>query len=198
MAVNGLSERQKADLAEIVAFETLFDIEEYIRPEFPSKLGSREVLRSNVHLNSSRRRIVQDGHGRWREIKPQHYSSNLQPSITKNSGTVKREGRLDLKHGVAEISYDMHANKSNYNNLSMALRSNVFPGLGNNHWHTTTAKVYKTQQVIPPSHREKFFGVQTDEFGKWSAANVRHERMKKKWNTYLDSLPKQAGNWVYL
>ena len=198
MAVKGLSEKQKAALAEIVTAETLFDIEEYIRPEFCNKSESRELFTSDVHLNSLRRRIVQDGHGRWREINPQHYSSNLLSPLRKNSGIAKRESRSDLKHGAAETSYNIHTINPNYNNLSMALRSNVFPGLGNNHWHSTTAKVYKTQHVIPTSQREKFFGVQTDEFGKWSAANVHHERMKKKWETYLDSLPKQAGNWVYL
>lgn len=76
----------------------------------------------------------------------------------------------------------------------MALRSNVFPGLGNNQWHSTTAKVFKEQLVIPSSQRDKFFGIQTDGFGQWSAANVHHERMKKKWDAYLDTLPKQAGN----
>lgn len=195
MAVKGLSAKQKADLAEIVTSETLLDIEEYIRPAFPPKLANKEILASDVNLNS-RRRIVRDGHGRWREVKPQHYSNNLQPSLRKTSGVVKRESRLDIKDGVGETIYNMHNSNPNYCNLSMALRSNVFPGLGNNQWHSTTAKVFKKQEMIPPPQGEKFFGIQTDEFGKWSAANVHHERMKKKWDTYLDSLPKQAGNRV--
>lgn len=55
MAVKGLSEKQKAALAEIVTAETLFDIEEYIRPEFCNKSESRELFTSDVHLNSLRK-----------------------------------------------------------------------------------------------------------------------------------------------
>lgn len=43
MAIKGLSEEQKAALAEIVSSETLFDIEEYIRPQFPPKGASDEL-----------------------------------------------------------------------------------------------------------------------------------------------------------
>lgn len=200
MAIKGLSVKQKAALAEIVASETLLDIEEYIRPQFPTKLASEDLLTAEENLpeanvNSySRRRIVQDGHGRWREVKPQLYSSNLQSCLRKTLTSGKTQQKLESKDG--DITNNNSSNeRTNYNNLSMALRSNVFPGLGNNHWHSTTGKVFIQQQITPPQQRDKFFGIQTDEFGKWSAANVHHERMKKTWDTYLDTLPKQAGNF---
>lgn len=198
MAIKGLSAKQQAALAEIVASETLLDIEEYIRPQFPPKLASKDLATSEGNLpkanvNSySRRRIVQDGHGRWREVKPQLYSSNLQSCLRKTPASRKRQQRLEGKDGV--IIGDISRERTNYNNLSMALRSNVFPGLGNNQWHSTTGKVFTEQEITPTQQRDKFFGIQTDEFGKWSAANVHHERMKKTWHTYLDTLPKQAGN----
>lgn len=197
MAVKGLSAKQKAALAEIVASETLLDIEEYIRPQFPPKLASKDLLTSEENLpkgnvNSySRRRIVQDGHGRWREVKPQLFSSNLQSCLRKTPASGKRQQRLESKDGGISLTVN---ERTNYNNLSMALRSNVFPGLGNNQWHSTTGKVFTEQEITPPHQRDKFFGIQSDEFGKWSAANVHHERMKKTWDTYLDTLPKQAGN----
>ena len=195
MAVKGLTGKQKAALAKIVSSETLIDIEEYIRPQFPPKVASRDLLapennlpKGNINLYS-RRRIVRDGHGRWREVKPQLYSSNLQSCLrNKLASTEKRQHSLEGRDG----SITKHE-QTNYNNLSMALRSNVFPGLGNNHWNSTTAKVFTEQEIIPPHQRDKFFGMQTDEFGQWSAANVHHEMMKKTWDTYLDSLPKQAG-----
>lgn len=203
MAVKGLSGKQKAALAEIVASETLIDIEEYIRPQFPPKLESNDLLTPEnnlpkANINSySRRRIVQDGHGRWREVKPQLYSSNLQScSRKKLASTGKRQHSLESKdRSITKCFDNSHGHEqTNYNNLSMALRSNVFPGLGNNHWYSTTAKVFTEQEIIPPQQRDKFFGMQTDEFGQWSAANVHHERMKKTWDTYLDTLPKLAGN----
>ena len=198
MAIKGRSEEQKAALAEIVASETLLDIEEYIRPQFPPKRTSNELLSiPNVSLNiDARRRIVQDGHGRWREVKPRHFSSNLQ--------RYSHAGRVDLKekqikdvHGLGHRSSGSSCGNTfgNYNNLSMSLRSNVFPGLGNNEWNSTTTKVFKKQPVIASSERDKFFGIQTDEFGQWSAANVHHERMKKTWDAYLENLPKQAGSY---
>ena len=204
MAVKGLTGKQKAALAEVVSSETLIDIEEYIRPQFPNpKLASKDLLTQENHLpkvnvNSySRRRIVQDGHGRWREVKPQLYSSNLQSCLRNKLASIgKRQHSLESKDGSITncVNNGSHAHeKTNYNNLSMALRSNVFPGLGNNQWHSTTAKVFTEQEIIPPHQRERFFGMQTDEFGQWSAANVHHERMKKTWDTYLDTLPKQAG-----
>ena len=203
MAVKGLTGKQKAALAEIVSSETLIDIEEYIRPQFPPKLVSKNLLTTENNLpkanidSYSRRRIVQDGHGRWREVKPQLYSSNLQSCLrNKLASTGKRLHSLESKDGSIIECFDNRSHgheQTNYNNLSMALRSNVFPGLGNNQWNSTTAKVFTEQEIIPPHQRDKFFGMQTDEFGQWSAANVHHERMKKTWDTYLDTLPKQAG-----
>ena len=210
MAIKGLSEEQKAALAEIVSSETLFDIEEYIRPQFPPKRASNEFKKGQSDLPSinlySRRRIVQDGHGRWREVKPQLFSSNLPPLSSPATANVSKEATrrsrdekrrtVDSRRSRHKDSVDDSSLKpsGNYNNLSMALRSNVFPGLGNNQWHSTTAKVFTEQLVTPSSQRDKFFEIQTDEFGQWSAANVHHERMKKKWDAYLDTLPKQAGN----
>jgi len=212
MAVQGRSAEQKAALAEIVASETLLDIEEYIRPQFPPKRTSSELLAKesdlpNLNLDV-RRRIVQDGHGRWREVKPQLYSSNLQMQTLSpgcRSVDLRREGQQNrdsikkttdsrLEHRSDSFSGSSLKTFGNYTKLSMTLRSNVFPGLGNNEWDSTTAKVFTKQQVIPTSQRDKFFGIQTDEFGHWSAANVHHERMKKKWDAYLDAIPKQAGS----
>ena len=203
MAVKGLTGKQKAALAKIVSSETLIDIEEYITPQFPPKLASRDLLTPENNLlkgniNSfSRRRIVRDGHGRWREVQPQLYSSNLQSCLrNKLASTEKKKHSLESKDESITKCFNNRSHgheQTNYNNLSMALRSNVFPGLGNNHWNSTTAKVFTEQEIIPPHQRDKFFGMQTDEFGQWSAANVHHERMKKTWDTYLDSLPKQAG-----
>lgn len=197
MAVKGLTAKQKAALAEIVTSETLLDIEEYIRPQFPPKLSSKEPLISEKNFSlpnvRSRRRIVQDGHGRWREVKTPIYSSNLQSCLRKTSGSDKRQNRLESEDGGSVKTVDNR--HTNYNNLSMALRSNVFPGVGNNQWHSTTANVFTEQEIIPTPQRGTFFGIQTDEFAQWSAANVHHERMKKTWDTYLDTLPKQAGNY---
>lgn len=202
MAVNGRSAEQKAALAKIVSRETLDDIEEYIRPHFPPKgLDWSSVDGSLPSLTlASRRHIVQDGHGRWREVKPINiYSKSLQnywsPDLkgkhkslvaakTKRSNLSKRPNASDRSFRITEY----------YDNLSMALRSNVFPGLGNNEWNSTTANVFTEKYVSPLTQGETFFGIQTDEHGKWSAANVLHERMKKKWNDYLDTLPNlQAG-----
>lgn len=195
MAVEGRSAEQKAALAKIVSRETLEDIEEYIRPHFLPKVeGSLPSL-----TLASRRHIVQDGHGRWREVKPNIYSKSLQnywsPDLkgkhkslvavkTKRSNLSKRPKASDRSFQITEY----------YDNLSVALRSNVFPGLGNKEWNSTTAKVFTEKHVTPLTQGETFFGIQTDEHGKWSAANVLHERMKKKWNDYLDTLPNlQAG-----
>lgn len=203
MAIKGRSAEQKAALAEIVASETLLDIEEYIRPQFATKRASSESELLSIenelpNLNlDARRRIVQDGHGRWREVKPRLFSNNLQSlsstsrvefTSTKKQHITRNKQRLVLS---CSNNFKTQRNCLTYNNLSMALRSNVFPGLGNNEWNSTTAEVFMEQQVIPSSQRDKFFGIQTDEFGQWSAANVHHERMKKKWDAYLDALPKQ-------
>jgi len=203
MAVKGLTVKQKAALAEIVSPETLTDIEDYIRPQFPPKLACKDLLTPGNNLPKASinsyngRRIVQDGHGRWREINPQLYSSNLQSCLrNKLASTGKRQDSIESKDGSITKCFNNRSHEheqTNYNNLSMALRSNVFPGLGNNHWNSTTAKVFTEQEIIPPHQRDKFFGMQTDEFGQWSAANVHHEKMKKTWNTYLETLPKQAG-----
>ena len=210
MAIKGRSAEQKAALAEIVASETLLDIEEYIRPQFAAKRASSEseLLSienelTNLTLDAGRR-IVQDGHGRWREVKPRLFSNNLQSLSSTNrvelTSSQKQHTTRNKQRLVSSCSnnFKTQGNCFNYNDLSMALRSNVFPGLGNNEWNSTTAEVFMEQQVIPSSQRNKFFGIQTDEFGQWSAANVHHERMKKKWDAYLDALPKQAGSYEIL
>ena len=268
MALKALSAEQKAALAKIVAPETLDDIEEYIRPQFPprktslnaaisatSESGATVSVRNDI---SVKRRIVQDGHGRWREIRPQVPSRNswqtsscLRNASMKvdksqwtkefyverpkskfvNSGSetltytrneidkeildTEKDGaeKEQLRHdGVCtnygsrrsnEISFRplgsscrTKENASvNYENISMYVRSNVFPGLGNNNWNSTTTDDFTNQVVTPAEQRAKFFGIRTDGFGKWSAANVHHERMKKKWDEYLHPLPKQAGKF---
>ena len=205
MAVKGRSAEQKAALAKIVSPDTLDDIEEYIQPRFPPKgLNGLSVEGSLPSLSlASRRLIVQDGHGRWREVKPNIYSKNLQNYW---SPDLKGKHRSLVAAKTNRSSFSKSPNASDrspqipeyYNKLSMALRSNVFPGLGNNEWNSTTAKVFTELNVTPLTQRGTFFGIQTDEYGKWSAANVLHERMKKKWNDYLDTLPNlQAGSDVH-
>lgn len=197
MAIKGRSAEQQAALAKIVTPDTLDDIEEYIRPRFPPKSESGlSVERSLPSLNlASKRLIVQDGHGRWREVKPQFYSNNLQKDWSPGPvGLNSQHMSLIVDSRFSDRSFQT---PGYYNHLSMALRSNVFPGLGNNEWSSTTAKAFTDQTFTSFTQRDKYFGIQTDEYGKWSAANVLHDRMKKKWDDYLNTLPKQAAERTF-
>ena len=225
MAARTTQDCKKA-LAQIVAPETLHDIEEYIRPTFPdSGQQGRNAIDSVPHVYKDRfqRRIVVDGFGRWREIRPEAYSRFLQSDILEAGALSKINSDRALYRSLAcdkefqenasktfplvqqrsqnrELSYVEKRRASSscnsqltYNHLSTNLRSNVFPGIGNKNWASTTAKTFQEQNVTPPWKRKEFYGLQTDYFGKWSAANVHHERMKKKWDEYLSAAPKLKG-----
>ena len=240
MALSGAVD-PKAALAEIVSPQTLLDIEEFIKPQFPpirrqiQEARQRSITNfDNLRQESTnpRRRIVKDGHGRWREVKPRscsdvYRSNNSSPlngafqwstrhrvkpefqeansrrdSLLQNGKSLSRIDTVSPLQRQAEqdtlpISTGTRVGSSKtylYDHLSMATRSNIFPGLGNNQWDSTTARTFVEKAFIPPAKRSKFFGIQTDEFGQWSAANVYHEKMKKAWNDYLiNNAPKSTG-----
>lgn len=80
----------------------------------------------------------------------------------------------------------------------MMTRSNVFPGIGNHHWNSTTARTFTKKPITSVENRKDFYGLQTDDFGVWAAANVLNERMKRAWGEYLESKPKAKGRRLRL
>jgi hypothetical protein len=233
----------KSALAEVVLPETLDDIEEYLKPEFPPRHQLRKAEEQDVEDKVNGRRIVMDGFGRWREIRPQkclprkkfeldidpkqlpqmkelfrinssassrqddphgtheshpytfpglrsRYNEYQTNGINRLSGQSSRQGRSSqLRHRTCSSSEDNFM----YDSLGMMTRANVFPGIGNFQWNTTTSRTFTKKPVTSVEDRKNFFGIQTDSFGAWSAANVLNERMKKAWEEYLASAPKATG-----
>ncbi|KAK3697180.1 hypothetical protein QZH41_013549 [Actinostola sp. cb2023] len=226
----------KSALAQIVLPETLDDIEEFLKPEFPPRHHNRKARDCIVHEDEvSGRRIVMDGFGRWREVRPQKYiprkkfelvDSTQLPKIKTLFGigspmSSRQSSRLgdDVTVPGQKSRYDAYRSylgsrassrqqatphlrqpsssekNSMYNSLGMMSRANIFPGIGNFQWNTTTATTFTQKPVTAVEERKKFFGIQTDDFATWSAANVLNERMKKAWEEYLVSVPKVKANW---
>lgn len=65
----------KSALAQFVLPETMDDIEEYLKPEFPLKHQRRKVKEQDKDGEDEvhGRRIVMDGFGRWREVRPKKH-----------------------------------------------------------------------------------------------------------------------------
>lgn len=233
-----MSAQVKTALAEMVLPETLDDIEEYLRPEFPPRYHVRKAKEDEDEDEINGRRIVMDGFGRWREIRPKKYMEkkklNLDidprelPQMKElfriNSSAMDGQGRRMIDNQSYTIpglrsrysdqyqpscqssrqrrsSQLKHRNLSDddfmYDSLGKTTRSNVFPGVGKLQWNTTTARTFTKQPITAVNERKHFFGIQSDDFGAWSAANVLNERMKKAWEEYLASAPKATGR-VYL
>ncbi|XP_032223640.1 uncharacterized protein LOC116604821 [Nematostella vectensis] len=216
------AEHTRTALAQIVRPETMEDIEEFLRPQFPPK--KKEVTDGGDPFMGMRRRIVMDGHGRWREVRGEEVSTSVRLIDSRNLPQMKQQlhiqsptagsrfgsktfpqasryggfqerplSRTSPGRGGSRVG--KRPSEDQYSHLGMTTRSNVFPGLGNFQWNSTTAKTFTEKPVTPVQERHHFFGIQTDDFGQWSAANVHHERMKKAWEEYLATAPKPAANW---
>lgn len=195
-------------LAKIVAPETLTDIDEYIRPTFPNVDKSTTKADGKIiHAypqDCFQRRIVVDGFGRWREIRPEGYATRerlardkkFQEAASKTLPLINPKAKLQGRRISQPQNAGAESNScpgNPYEHLSTNLRSNVFPGIGRTDWESTTSKNFREKIVTPPWRRKEFHGLKTDYFAKWSAANVHHEKMKRKWDEYLSAAPKFKG-----
>lgn len=219
----------KTALSQIVLPKTMDDIEEFLKPQFPPRNQRRKIIEQDEDGEEDDdqvegRRIVMDGFGRWREVRPKKHipSRKLQLVDSTNLSSMKHifgmetpgssRGSSGLNTPLEKSRYDNFKSygeqnfrgktpqsrrgsdsSSVYNNIGMITRSNVFPGIGNYQWNTTTARTFTEQPVTPVEDRKVFFGLQTDDFGAWSAANVLNERMKKAWGEYQESVPRAKG-----
>ncbi|XP_028413054.1 uncharacterized protein LOC114542125 [Dendronephthya gigantea] len=195
----------KEKLNEQVSQKTLQDIEDFLLPKFDTKLPD------------SRRkwRIVQDGHGRWREVKidlqdemqgkyriPDKCLPN-ENSITQPRNKLSfSNNMLNSVKGpvVARIDKSGRSSRqdSNYKMLSTNTRANIFPGKGKHNWFSQSNNVY-TQSALKLGDQgghdlqDGFYGITRDALGAWNEASVHHERMKKAWDVYLESITKPGA-----
>lgn len=235
-----MSTQVKTALAEMVLPETLDDIEEYLKPEFPPRYQVRKLKEVEDEDEVNGRRIVMDGFGRWREIRPKKYIQKKKLNIEidpRELPQMKELFRINSMAMDGRDQYGMHDNQSYtfpglrsryneqyqptcqssrqrrssqlkhrnsseddfmYDSLGKTTRSNVFPGIGKFQWNTTTSRTFTKQPVTAVNERKNFFGIQSDDFGAWSAANVLNERMKKAWEEYLASAPKATGRVIHI
>lgn len=187
----------KDKLSKEVSNETCQDIEEFLCPKFNAQRN---------HVQDRRKwRIVQDGHGRWREInihakQPAKY--NTSKKSTPKCAMSDASNTLSLPNSVMntvrktlKTQGEKSLQDSNYQTLSTNIRANIFPGVGKHSWLSESKNVY-TESVLKLGDRgvhelqDKFYGINRDAIGKWNEARVHHERMKKAWDVYLESLAK--------
>lgn len=195
----------KEELKKEVSDETCQDIEDFLLPKFDT----------HVHLYGRRKwRIVQDGHGRWREI---NTDTNIQENkcnntVFTNEGFAKSvtpaSRKLSFSNHVLNTvtssskpacdSRSSHRHDSNYKTLSTTTRANIFPGIGKHNWDSQSNMVYtdsalKLGDLGGHDLQDGFYGITKDSLGAWNEASVHHERMKKAWDVYLESLAKTGG-----
>ena len=192
----------KEKLSEEVSRETCQDIEDFLLPKF------------DTHLPRGRRkwRIVQDGHGRWREInidgqdKIPGKCDITDRSLPKRTSVIPASNKLLFSNNVlnsVRSASELQSGRSprqdsNYKALSTNTRANVFPGVGKHHWFSQSNNVY-TESALRLGDRggrelqDRFYGITRDALGTWNEASVHHERMKKAWDIYLESLAKTGG-----
>ena len=190
--------RQK--LHEEVSRETCQDIEDFLLPKF------------DTHVRNGRRkwRIVQDGHGRWREINIDTHNDiqdKCNSTVFANEGLAKR---INVTPAGNKLSFSNHIlntvkisskpgsgkshsrHDSNYKTLSTTTRANIFPGVGKHNWDSQSNTVY-TDSALKLGDRgghdlqDGFYGITKDSLGAWNEASVHHERMKKAWDVYLEA-----------
>lgn len=204
----------KENLSKLVSRETYKDIEDFLSPHFNANRSSDEEKR---HW-----RIVRDGHGRWREIKPQidtkeekdrrrSRSGSKRTRFTPNSKLLFSNNILNCVKNSSKVPSPVKTPspvprpcsslafpRQDYSYLSTATRSNIFPGVGNYDWHSQSNAVH-TESALNLGEcrghdlREEFYGITKDAMGAWSEASVHHERMKKSWDVYLESLAKEGN-----
>eukprot|EP00794_Sanderia_malayensis_P010754 gene10754-11904_t len=76
-----------------------------------------------------------------------------------------------------------------YNHLSMSIRSNVFPGMGQQVWQSSTKQSYVPKHLQPASDSEDDFTIKKDSFMKWSEYDVYRQRLMKAWDKYITDMP---------
>lgn len=195
----------KEELSQQVSQKTFQDIEDFLLPKFDTKLPRR---RRNW-------RIVQDGHGRWREV-----NIDLQDEMEENYGIpdkllpkensmTQTKNKLSFSNNMlnsvkspvlAQIDKSSRSSRgdSNYKMLSTNTRANIFPGKGKHNWFSPSNNVY-TQSALKLGDQgghnlqDGFYGITRDALGAWNEASVHHEQMKKAWDVYLESLTKPGS-----
>lgn len=192
----------KGKLREELSDETCKDIEAFLLPKFDT-----------LQLPHGRRkwRIVQDGHGRWREINidAQHEiqgkcdvtNKTLPKSPTAASNKLLFSNNiLNTVKSASKLQQSGRTSRqdSNYKTLSTNTRANIFPGVGKHNWFSQSNNVY-TESALKLGDKGGrdlqggFHGITRDALGAWNEASVHHERMKKAWDVYLESLAKTGG-----
>ena len=189
----------KEKLSEQVNYETFQDIEDFLMPKF-------EAQRPNGHRNW---RIVQDGHGRWREINVERIPRKCDVSrrILPKRARVTSDANNTLLFSNNILNTMKNASKlhngrssrqdSDYKTLSRNTRANIFPGVGKQHWFSQSNNVYTQSALMlggQSGHdlQDGFYGITRDALGTWKEASVHHERMKKAWDVYLELLAKSG------
>ena len=190
----------KKKLSEEVSHETFQDIEDFLRPKFDAQLPN------TGHRNW---RIVQDGHGRWREINVDKIPRKCDVSrrILPKKGSVTSDAKNTLLFSNNILNTMKSASKldsgrssrqdSNYKTLSRNTRANIFPGVGKHHWFSQSSNVFTQSALMLAGQsghdlQDGFYGITRDALGAWNEASVHHERMKKAWDVYLESLAKSG------
>ena len=186
----------KEKLSGEVSDKTMRDIEDFLKPKFDS-----QYLSNNTHRKW---RIVQDGHGRWREINVDGNSDGIHCDIScKPSPRTMTSSKLLFSNNILNTgppgsniqSGRSSQQDSNYKTLSTTTRANIFPGVGKHNWFSQSNNVYTESALKLGDTRgcdlqDRFFGITRDALGAWNEASVHHERMKKAWDIYLESLVK--------
>ena len=191
----------KEKLSQEVSHETFQDIEDFLMPKFHDA-----KLPNNCHRNW---RIVQDGHGRWREVNvdkiPRKFDDSRRILPKKASVTSDAKNTLLFSNNILnsmKSASKLHSGRSsrqdsNYKTLSRNTRANIFPGIGKHHWYSQSNNVYTQSALMLAGQsghdlQDRFYGITRDALGTWNEASVHHERMKKAWDVYLELLAKSG------
>lgn len=188
-------------LSKLVSDETYKDIEDFLSPRFDV---------NTIGNNKRQWKTVCDGYGKWHEIKPRINKEEKQDHARSGNNPIpttliRRRERLSSNNMIDSVRCSSKPPprdktypsipRHDYSTLSTITRSNIFPGVGNFDWHSQSNADYSEAALNLGKRRgkelrEEFYGITRDEMGAWNEASVHHERMKKSWDHYLESLRK--------
>ncbi|KAK3089590.1 hypothetical protein FSP39_004860 [Pinctada imbricata] len=104
----------------------------------------------------------------------------------------EKANKVKSKEKIPKIDKELNPE---YESLGNFTRMNMFPGYNINHKISTTKSTFTDDVHLRRIPDPDQWRMQRDDLSQWAEFNILNERMKKRWNEYLDNVPKAEANW---